>query len=490
MEVWSHARYQKKAEDYRKYIKYEENPGEAYAEMQGILKSSGDTSELQAVPTAMCTCAVLMRDFREKFSPEEIAYCKTVIQRTAKDWIVSDNRYLLNEGIDAVLPELTKMISHEVISADWDNPMFLLLGVLMKHAGNLEMLPFCVSDILWEQDRYAALKILYTYAHLYPIYRNDDYFYIRKESLKEFLEKNKEIIQKDFAEGITGVDEITTDSLMFDDLLSFHRFFNKKEERTFAFVINIGRKIWGRIFGKDTEEPEEKRDFLGERAYIGWLADYALDIPVDKQKELIQNMIPCVTMGEEFAHWIWKMTDCEARRPRNTEFWNMWELLQPEIFRCCDERREFEQSEDAKYFGSTYEFAALIKNYLLASGIWIEDMIPELKKFYRIAAIRIGYHPAILYSIAYVLNSIGKDTFSKEGLEWLSIIIKNNPHLEKAALPANTQYYLEEYMNSLIKKEKFTLRTDNRRYKQIITVLNFLVSKGSTPGFRMRDEII
>lgn len=58
-------------------------------------------------------------------------------------------------------------------------------------------------------------------------------------------------------------------------------------------------------------------------------------------------------------------------------------------------------------------------------------------KFYKMAAIRIGYHPATLYSITYVLNSIGKDTFSKEGLEWLSIIIKNNPHLEKAALPAN-----------------------------------------------------
>ena len=142
------------------------------------------------------------------------------------------------------------------------------------------------------------------------------------------------------------------------------------------------------------------------------------------------------------------------------------------------------------------EMTTLIKNYLLANNIWEEDVTVweslkhENAKFYKIAAIRIGYHPATLYSIAYVLNSIGKDTFSKEGLEWLSIIINNNPHLEKAALPANTQYYLEEYMNSLIKKEKFTLRTDNHRRKPVITVLNFLVSKGSTPGFRMRDEII
>lgn len=496
LEVWSFARYQKKTKDYRKYIKYEKNPGEAYAEMQGIMKSAEDTSELQAVTTAMRTCAVILRDFREKLSPEEIKYCQATIQRTVKDWIVSDNRYLLNDGIDAVLPELTKMISHEVISADWDNPMFLLLGIMMKHTENLKMLPSCVADILWEQDRYAALKILYTYVHLYPIYRRDYCPYVRKENLKEFLEENKEIIQKSFAEEITGINEINTDSLMFDDLLSFHMFLNKKDEDNFSFVIKAGHKVWGRTFGKDTEDPEERRDFSGGRAYIGWLADYSLDLSLEKQRELVQNMTPYISTEAAFGSWIWEMVVCEVHRPRYVAFWNMWELLQPYVFRKCDEKKIAEQNENAEKYRSTQEITTLIKNYLLANNIWGEDVTVweslkhENAKFYKMAAIRIGYHPATLYSIAYVLNSVGKDTFSKEGLEWLSIIIKNNPHLEKAALPANTQYYLEEYMNSLIKKEKFTLRTDNRRRKQVITVLNFLVSKGSTPGFRMRDEII
>ena len=207
-------------------------------------------------------------------------------------------------------------------------------------------------------------------------------------------------------------------------------------------------------------------------------------------------MTPYITVEAAFSSWIWEMVICEVHRPRFVAFWNMWELLQSYVFRKCDEKKIAEQNENAEKYRSMQEITTLIKNYLLANNIWEEDVTVweslkhENAKFYKMAAIRIGYHPATLYSITYVLNSIGKDTFSKEGLEWLSIIIKNNPHLEKAALPANTQYYLEEYMNSLIKKEKFTLRTDNHRRKQVITVLNFLVSKGSTPGFRMRDEII
>lgn len=217
---------------------------------------------------------------------------------------------------------------------------------------------------------------------------------------------------------------------------------------------------------------------------------------MEKQRELVQNMTSYITVEAAFSSWIWEMVICEVHRPRYVAFWNMRELLQPYVFRKCDEKKIAEQNENAEKYRSMQEITTLIKNYLLANNIWGEDVTVweslkhENAKFYKMAAIRIGYHPATLYSIAYVLNSVGKDTFPKEGLEWLSIIIKNNPHLEKAALPANTQYYLEEYMNSLIKKEKFTLRTDNRRRKQVITVLNFLVSKGSTPGFRMRDEII
>lgn len=172
----------------------------------------------------------------------------------------------------------------------------------------------------------------------------------------------------------------------------------------------------------DKEDIEENRAFSAEDryTYTRWLADYVLDLPSDKQKKLIQNIMPCVSMEDTFVHWIWEIVACEMEKSRDIAFWNVWDLLQPYIFRRCDEQRVLEESTDTKYFKSTQEFEELIKNYLLAGIPWAEKMTfwdslkPEKANFYRKAAIRIGYHPVVLYSISYILNSIGKDTFSKE----------------------------------------------------------------------------
>ena len=59
------------------------------------------------------------------------------------------------------------------------------------------------------------------------------------------------------------------------------------------------------------------------------------------------------------------------------------------------------------------------KNYLLANNMgrrcnYLESSKHEMQSSYKIVMIRIGYyHPQTLYSIAYVLNSIGKDTFKR-----------------------------------------------------------------------------
>ncbi|MBU5480131.1 hypothetical protein [Blautia sp. MSJ-19] len=476
LNLWSWARYEKKTENYQKYTKYEDHPENAYVEMQEILKNENHISDFMDLSAAIYTCVVLLRDFNENLSTEELTYCKAVIQVVSTETLVSEKEYAFGDAAKMVVPELTKMISCEDLSADWENPMFLLLGTLLGHGGDWKILPSCVAEILWVQDRQAAWKILFTYVHLYPIYRKNYQKYERKDRLETFLEENKNLIEKDFAEEIEAIDQINTDTLSFNQLLFFHELLNKEDEGNFAFVIRTGQKIWGRIFDKDTKETGVRRNYQQERAYVGWLADYALDLSPDNQSKLVRNLMPCICMKDTFASWIWEMTDCEVQRPRYAAFWNMWKLLQPYIFRAQDTK--------------------VIKNYLMANGIRAEkstswdSLKHERANFYRMAAVKIGAHPATLYSVSYVLNSIGKDMFSKEGLEWLYTIISSNSHLGKAVLPNNTQYYIEEYMNDLIKREKFTLRTDERRRKKVMAVLNFLVSRGSTMGFLMREEII
>lgn len=75
-------------------------------------------------------------------------------------------------------------------------------------------------------------------------------------------------------------------------------------------------------------------------------------------------------------------------------------------------------------------------------------------------------------------------------MEWLSIIIKNNPHLKKADLPVHTRYFIEEYMSELVKREKVTLRREEHRRKQVLVVLDFLVERGSEVGFGLREDVV
>lgn len=496
LDVWSHARYRGKKEDYQKYTKYEEQPETAYAEMTKILEDKSKVEGLMDLSIAMYTCAVLLRDFQEKLSEEAVTYCTQSVQETVKQWLQEDENYLLNDAIDAVLPELIRQISCENLSADWENPMFLLVGLLLDHREDLKMLSSCIADLLWKQNRHAALKVLYAYVDLSPAYWRKKRRHGEDGKLKSFRDENKVHIELIFNKEITGIYEINTDSLEFRCLLSLYELLNKEEEENFSFVINTGRKIWRKIFDKDDEK--ESRPFTGERgrSYVRWLADYALDLPSDKQKKLLQCLIPHVSMEDTFAYWIWEIVACEAQKSRYEAFWNIWNLLQPDIFRKCDEVKDLEKSGNALHFKERKTFDQLIKSYLLASEIWADSLTSwaslkhENANFYRRAAVRIGYHPIVLYSVVYILNSIGKDTFSKEGVEWLSIIIKNNPHLKKADLPMNTQYYIEEYMSGLIKREKATLRREEHRRKQVLVVLDFLVERGSEVGFGMREDVV
>ena len=75
-------------------------------------------------------------------------------------------------------------------------------------------------------------------------------------------------------------------------------------------------------------------------------------------------------------------------------------------------------------------------------------------------------------------------------MEWLSFIIKNNPHLKKVELPVNTRYFIEEYMSELVKREKVTLRREEHRRKQVLVVLDFLVEMGSEVGFGLREDVV
>ena len=80
--------------------------------------------------------------------------------------------------------------------------------------------------------------------------------------------------------------------------------------------------------------------------------------------------------------------------------------------------------------------------------------------------------------------------FFEDGVEWLSDIISNNPQLRQTALPTNTIYYMEEYMYRYVQKRLYLFKSDALRQHKVLTVLDFLVNRGSPLGSLLREDII
>ena len=156
------------------------------------------------------------------------------------------------------------------------------------------------------------MKVLYTYVHLFPIYRKKYWQYGKTGRLKRFLDENKDLIEQDFKEEISDITKINIDVLDFDSLLSFHELLNKDDEKNFFIHCKHRKEKSGEgFFDKDDES--DKR-LTGKQAYVRWLADYALCLSPDKQKKLLQCMMPCVSMEDTFAYWIWEMVACEVEK--------------------------------------------------------------------------------------------------------------------------------------------------------------------------------
>ena len=262
----------------------------------------------------------------------------------------------------------------------------------------------------------------------------------------------------------------------------------------FDFVVSIGKEFWDKLFSDDYDDSINK-NFVLESEYKRWLAEYLLFITDDERSKLVQTLMPLVRFDRSFNRLLSDIISAENADPRYDAFWNLWTLLQDYIF-CSYEKNvdHYKDVESDVRIGYGYEDVLSI--YLLANPSWEEGITQwhSLKQqnssFYIAAANRTGYDPTTLFSISYVLNTVGKTPFKEAGLNMLHIIIKNNPHLYERSLIEHTLFYIEEYIFLFVAEKTELLQTDTPIKKKVVDILDFLVARGSTMGYLLRDEMI
>jgi hypothetical protein len=155
----------------------------------------------------------------------------------------------------------------------------------------------------------------------------------------------------------------------------------------------------------------------------------------------------------------------------------------PSIKKVCEHKT-------GRFYGSE-----VVHNYLLAWPYWREgvkewrSLKVREKAFFKRVAEEIGDHPAVLYSLAKLLNEIGSG-FVEDGIVWISGIIERSADLDSKELEVDTVYYLENLVRGYLLQNRHKVRTTPQIQHQILAILNFLLERGSATAYLMREDIL
>lgn len=490
---WSYDRYNGNFSKCEKYHDYEETPSAVIKEIQEILKLNDNECNFFDKSGAIYSAVVLLRDFKEKLTIEQMEFCKRIVLDKGYNIISEQGYYQVGDGSEAVISELARMVNSDEMSASWENPLFILLACTMKRGEFSEFATRSVSKILWDKKGDVAIKFLNAYIKIRPDVVKKVHKYNGKP-LVEFFEDNSNDIEDAFKANLEDIDFDNVDDLDLDSKMHLNLMLNSTLKIVFDLVLSTGNELWKEIFSRQTQR-EDSTNYDLEYKYRSWLAEYILNIPTDMQRILIERMMPCISYDKEFADWIFYIIAAEDITPKYESFWNIWSFLQNYIFHeydLIDNKHTDTQVDHLMQYGIN----SVIISYMFAGEYWNKKAYTwhSLKKengvFFNAISNRMPDNVFVLYSIVKVLNSIGKNTFFEEGVAWISRMVKDGKDLETATLPTNTLYYLEEYMYDYLTSKHFDFRANLDTKRKVLNVLDFMVKKGSTVGFLLRDAII
>lgn len=196
-------------------------------------------------------------------------------------------------------------------------------------------------------------------------------------------------------------------------------------------------------------------------------------------KPFVENFNNSRNMADFFRKFI----SVEDRIGQYENFWTVWNIFYEKVIEMCKH-------------GDSYSYIKeIVHNYLLAWPYWKEgakewhSLKQKEKIFFKKIAQDIGHCPSALYSLSKILNDIGSN-FLKDGIFWISSILKKNKNLLSDELEVDTIYYIENLVRKYILMNRQKIKTTSKIKKEILIILDFLVERGSVTGYLLREDIL
>jgi len=479
-------------QDCKKYIIYEQNPLLALEQIKEVIAIPHEERNFifqdEIFPN---TSIILLRDYVKLLSSEDKELCRDIILEFARLPLAENYHYQVSDGVDKAIKYLPILLIYFPELKN-DIKILLLLNLFDDYQigmGGKHFYDFAIEAI----NTYFISEcnsFIVAYLLLKPNYDElitSNYYGQKRVSkqdlLENFFQSNEEIFEKFISDELKlSSNEIETTELNIL-MASFKMMVTFKSTINQEFTQKIIEMLYINIFNKT----DDKADYDVKQQFIDNFAVFILEADKDDIQFYLQHLIDSFKPTEEMTSLLTQLIYTQDSTNNYDNFWHIWELLENNIIDIC---KDGEKYSDVKQ---------IIKAYLLAQGrygsIW-KDTAQEwhslknkdirfLKKFTK----KIGHCPSVLYSISKLLTSIGS-TYQNDGVSWIADLLRNNSNLSNDKLESDTVFHLENLIRKYVFIQGEQIKKDRKTKDDVLTILNFLVEKGSAVAYMLREKVL
>ncbi len=505
LQLWSRYRFEGNEAEYKKYPQYEDDYNLAIADTERIIEGlQNDESEdrsftlfYHAVPPY--TCAVLIRDFFDKLDMKQKEFCKSVILQYASMPLKSGYRYQAGDGVNAaihVLPLLLKPFTQD--SKEIKETLLFTLFDSYPIGMSQRLSDYSVSAVLhnlWKESPEDANALFLGYLYLKPRFDRLSEL-IRKENLQKKIYdfSNSSVLNRFLDEHESEIAKVVSNQITYSDIAHLNKLdtntlvtaflllpLNTTDKDHKKFVSELAPILSNKVMKNNGRD--ERFDYALEHRFLEKFAFFVLSSKKEEIELYLRLFIDDFESSRDAANIFSEFITAEDSLNQYEEFWIVWNLFYPKIVELC-------KGGNLRSYSTN-----IVHNYLLAGQYWKKGVkewhsLKEREKaFFKRVADDIGDHPAVLYSLSKLLNEVGSN-FRSDGIFWISDILEKHPDLAAKELEVNTVFYLENFVGGYVLRNRHKVRTTLKIKTQVLTILNFLLDKGSVSAYLWREDIL
>jgi len=502
LHLWSKNRLEND-KDYNKYQEFEENPLVALEKIQEIINiPHAERSFILQKETLPNVCIVLLRDFSGQLSRKEKELCRDIIYKFATMPFDDNYRLQISDGAETAISFLPVILT-EFPEELQDVKTILLLQLFTDYRIGMSGVNFYdyairALSIYFSEDELKS--IILGYLLLKPKF-DTKIEKITKETYEQRYEfKEHKNRFEDFAkEHESLIENIVSDNSTIDDLQNIAdielyilnvAFKMIPDGTTCPILNNLVKKIIKANATKlFSERRKEKIQYEVKHEFFKKLATFILQSSKEEIEEYIQPLLNNFTSEEFVADMLLQFVLQEDFLDTYDNFWYVWELFKEKVLELYVDCSRYNSIKNILY---TYLLARSSSGEIWKSTAKEWHSLKEKdQRFFKEVSEKIGHCPCVLYSLVKLLNSIGSIYLENGvGIEWIANMIQTHENLWKSELDTNTIYYLEIVIRKYILKNKQSIRRYQKKKSEVLTILDFLVDRGSSAGYMLRENIL